>query len=429
MNAIVERGRSFDPEFRLTDLTRDQLATLLREWLLHGHLQDRVGIPLLFQYGVEREGAEQIAIDEWAAASPLYSLRMQDTLGFRGSTVDVILKNLQLDIGSPPQYMDFRLTYIDDDHAEFHLAHCGALMDVEPMGEDWVHGMCHTIEDPTFDATAAATSPYAVMRPIHRPPRDPGDRMPHCAWRIDIDPTTEPAQSHPNLAMVGQSLAARLPVATIADEPEPDGFVGYAHAMDPDLRFEQFSHATLLAILSEVALQSQLLMRSYLLSVSERVSEAIARELAPRVLVGVVPVTAGRLATALGILGTDAAAIAQVLQVHPSFQPPGYITPRVELVNSSTVRFSLAGSPIFDEADERTWLAALGGSGDRAIDALARAINPRARSLAVATRDGEHVAYEITVNDSVEELREEPETALARFSGAATFQFRSEPTP
>lgn len=423
MNSTV-RSSTFDPDFHIAALPRDALATLLREWLLHGHLQDRVGVPLLYQHGVDREGAEQIAIDEWAAASPLYSLRMQDTLGFRGQTVDVILKNLQLDIGSPPQYMDFRLKYIDDDHAEFFLAHCGALMDVEPMGDDWVHGMCHTIEDPTFDATAAATSPFAVMRPIHRPPRTPTDRMPHCAWRIDIDPTTEPAQSHPNLEIVAQSLAARQPVASIAEEAEPDGFVGYRHAMDPDLRFEQFSHATLVAILSEVALQSQLLMRSYLLSVTNRVGADAAEELGPRVLVGVVPVTAGRIAAALGITGTDASAIAQVLQVHPSFQPPGYITPRVELVDASTVRFALLHSAIFEEGDGRTWLAGLGNAGDRAIDALARGINPKARSHPAPTRDDEQVAYEIVVDDTAEALREEPETALARFSGAATFQFR-----
>ena len=49
--------------------------------------------------------------------------------------------------------------------------HCGALMDVEPMGDDFVVAMCHHIEDPTFDATACATNPRARMRPIHRPPR------------------------------------------------------------------------------------------------------------------------------------------------------------------------------------------------------------------------------------------------------------------
>jgi len=36
-------------------------------------------------------------------------------------------------------------------HGEFYLDHCGALLDVEPMGEDYVRGMCHDIEDPNFD--------------------------------------------------------------------------------------------------------------------------------------------------------------------------------------------------------------------------------------------------------------------------------------
>ncbi len=414
----------FDPDFRLADLDRDHLAVLLREWLLHGHLQDRVGIPLLYQYGVDREGAEQIAIDEWAGASPLYSIRMQDTLGFRGRTVDVILKNLQLDIGSPPQYMDFRLKYIDDDHAEFWLDHCGALMDVEPMGEEWVHGMCHTIEDPTFDATAAATSPFAVMRPIHRPPRAPADRMPHCAWRIDIDPTTTtPAVAHPNLAVVADSLAGRQPVATIAPEPAPDGRIGYADTFDPDLRFEDFSHATLVAILSEVALQSSLLIRSYLLSVTERVSPEVAAEVGPRLLTGVAPITAERLARAFGITGTDAVAIARILQIHPSFQPPGYVTPRVTMPDASTVRFALVASPVFEEADDFTWLAALSDPADRSIGALVRGINPQARAALVTPASDEHVAYEIVVDASAAAMLEAPETALARFSGAATFEF------
>ena len=81
-------------------LTRDELAVLLREWLLHGQLQDRVGITLLYEQGLEREEAEQVAIDEWMAASPIYSVRTQELLGFRDSTAEVILKNIQIDIGA-----------------------------------------------------------------------------------------------------------------------------------------------------------------------------------------------------------------------------------------------------------------------------------------------------------------------------------------
>ena len=156
---------------------------------------------------------------------------------------------------------------------------------------------------------------------------------------------------------------------------------------------------------------------------TERVSPETAAEVAPRILTGVAPITAERLARAFGITATDAPAIAQVLQLHPSFQPPGYVTPRVELVDASTVRFALAPSPIFDEADDLTWLAALTSDTDRSVGALARAVNPAPARRSSAPRDGELVAYEITVDDTADEMREEPETALARFSGAATFEF------
>ena len=122
------------------------------------------------------------------AASPIYSLRTQKALNFGNGDVPTILKNIQLDIGAPPHFMDFRCKVDDADHGEFWLAHCGALLDVEPMGEDYVHGMCHAIEDPTFDATAGATNPRAQVRPVHRPPRVPAGREPHCHWTITIDP-------------------------------------------------------------------------------------------------------------------------------------------------------------------------------------------------------------------------------------------------
>ena len=66
--------------------------------------------------------------------SPIYTRRMQKTLRYEGDDIITIFKGLQLDIGAPPQFMDFRYTVHDRWHGEFHLDHCGALMDVEPMG-------------------------------------------------------------------------------------------------------------------------------------------------------------------------------------------------------------------------------------------------------------------------------------------------------
>ena len=146
-----------------------------------------------------REEMLQIAIEEWAGASPIYTKRMQRALNYEGDDIPTIFKGLQLDIGAPPQFMDFRYTVHDRWHGEFHLDHCGALLDVEPMGDEYVFGMCHTIEDPTFDATAVATNPRAQMRPVHRPPRTPADRHPHCAWTVIIDESYPEAQSIPAL--------------------------------------------------------------------------------------------------------------------------------------------------------------------------------------------------------------------------------------
>ena len=130
-------------------------------------------------------------------ASPVYTRRMQRALGFEGDSVETIFKGMQLDVGAPPQFMDFRYRISDHDHGEFWLDHCGALMDVEPMGPDYVVAMCHDIEDPTFEATAIATNPRAQVRPIHRPPRVPADRTPHCHWTVTIADDHPPSRSRP----------------------------------------------------------------------------------------------------------------------------------------------------------------------------------------------------------------------------------------
>src|SRR3954454_13546243 len=102
--------------------------------------------------------------------------------------------------------MDFRYTVHDPWHGEFHLDHCGALMDVEPMGPEYVRSMCHDIEDPTFDATAVASNPRAQVRLLHRPPRSLSDQAagqrPHCAWTVVIDEAHPEVEPIPALAAV-----------------------------------------------------------------------------------------------------------------------------------------------------------------------------------------------------------------------------------
>lgn len=193
---------------RYAELSREELAKLVPELLLIGQLIDRSGMAwCISNFG--RSEMLQIAIEEWMGASPIYTRRMQKALKYEGVDVITIFKGLQLDIGAPPQFMDFRYTVHDRWHGEFHLDHCGALLDVEPMGEEYVRGMCHDIEDPTFDATAVATNRRAQIRPIHRPPRMPADRHPHCAWTVVIDESHPEVPDHPVLEVVGRTRAAR----------------------------------------------------------------------------------------------------------------------------------------------------------------------------------------------------------------------------
>lgn len=409
----------------LADLDHSTLAVLGREWLLHGHLQDRVGMALVMETA-DREEMQQIAIEEWMAASPVYSRRMQRAMGFRGDGVETICKNLQLDIGAPHEFMDFRFRVVDDRHAEFWLAHCGALMDVEPMGVAFVHGMCHTIEDPTFDATAAATNPHAAIRPIHRPPRVPADRMPHCHWRIDIDADAPAVQPHPLSAEVAKSLAARADPESLGGS-QADGRLDYSGSFDPELRLEDLCTAALRTALQEFALQSHLLLRGFLLSVEGRLGSDRAAAIVPRLVAGWCSLTAQRLRDALGLEQTSAG-LAAMLSLHPMFAPRSYVAARFA-VEGDTIEVGIGDCPALREQDDFTWVAGLGGDMDRSLDAVVSAFDPRARCEHVDPAAGDAHTYRVTVDSSRPAAAEVPELAIAKISTGAAFKFRVPTVP
>ena len=411
----------FEPNFDLTRLSREALAVLGREWLLHGHLQDRVGMPLILA-GRSREEMEQLAIVEWMGASPVYTRRMQQALGFAGTGVDTIFKGLQLDIGAPHQFMDFRYRVRDIDHGEFWLAHCGALMDVEPMGSEFVHGMCHTIEDPTFDATAVATNARAQVRPIHRPPRAPADRAPHCHWTVTIDAANDPVVPHPNVAEIESSRVASVEVHVPDVAGEPGGWDDYSGPFDPEFQLDDLSHPALVVTCQEVAVQSHLLLRSYLLAAGKAFGWAEAVTLGPRVFTGLGGITAQRLSVAMGV-GEGAVGIAKLLQLHPIFWPRTYVGLDVELGEDEQVRVSLGSCPALDEDDGLTWFAGLGGPSDRALDAIVQAVDRRARCVPSPLRPGERFAYDVVIEPDAQPATDPDEVVLAKISTGSAFVF------
>lgn len=421
MSPHADYSGPFDPKLGLADLSRQALAHLGREYLLNGHMQDRVGLPLV----ARRFGGDAyvgVSIEEWMGASPVYSKRMQRALGFEGDTVETVFKNLQLEIGAPQQFMDFQFRLDRPGYGEFWLAHCGALMDVEPFGEERVKLMCHDIEDPTFDATAAATHPCMKMRPIHRPPRVPPGRYPACRWAVFIGDEAEPYEQHPNLARVGASKLANVEIDVPAGPAEPGGWADYSGPFDPGMQLEDLSQRALVILAQEVAIQSHLLARSFMLCVSQRLDDATALELGSAQWTGIAALTAERIRKPLAIEGDDIEAVAKVFQMHPCFHPRRYVDFRAEITGRNSARIAIGDCPALQEGDAYSWFATLSDAPHPALDAIAGRVNPRARCHP-AKPGGAALAWDVVIDPSADPQPEPQELKLARISRGAAFQF------
>ncbi len=398
------------PRSRFADLSRAELATLVPELLLIGQLIDRSGMAwCIASFG--REEMLQIAIEEWSGCSPIYTKRMQKALRYEGDDVITIFKGLQFDIGAPPQFMDFRYTVHDRWHGEFHLDHCGALLDVEPMGPDYVTGMCHTIEDPTFDATAVATNPRAQVRPIHRPPRQPADRDPHCAWTVVIDPTYPEATPVAALAVIAQTRAATWELAPI--DPDHDGVADYAGPLLSDIDFGAFSHSALVRIADEVCLQMHLLNLSFVLAVRKRAGDAaaLARSICTKQLTGIAGVAAERIRRALN-LTADTAGLTTALRLHPLVNPAGYVDADID-----NGRLHVRRSPAQDDG---AWIALCHRDSPNPLAAIATAVDPHL-AVTITGTDTDWTA-EFHRSDTV--AAELPEVQVTKVSRGAGFEFQ-----
>jgi hypothetical protein len=394
---------------RYTELSREQLAALVPELLLIGQMIDRSGMAwCISNFG--REEMLQIAIEEWAGCSPIYTRRMQKALRYEGDDVITIFKGLQLDIGAPPQFMDFRYTVHDRWHGEFRLDHCGALLDVEPMGEDYVRGMCHDIEDPTFDATAVATNAKAQVRPIHRPPRAPADRHPHCAWTVIIDESYPPVTGIPALDVIRRTRAAGTELDPI--DASDQGQADYSGALLSDLDFAAFSHSALVRMADEACLQMHLLNLSFVLAVGKRAGTdtELAKEICTKQLIGLAGVAAERIHRALDLAGGIEGAV-RVLELHPLFNPTAYVSGEFGQDSVHVHR-----SPAHEDV---AWISLVTPAETRPLQAIVAAVDPHL-DVEVAGTDTDWTARVIETGTAAKEF---PEVSVAKVSGGSTFVF------
>lgn len=399
-------------------LDHQTLVRVVPELLLIGQLIDRSGMPaLLSEFGLD--GMRDVAIEEWQAASPHYARRMKDALGITGDGVAEIFKSFQLDIGAPPEFMDFRYVVHDHDNGEFYLDHCGALMDVEPMGEQITKTMCHDIEDPTFPATAYATNPHARVEPIHRPPRNPEGRQPHCHWTVTIDESLPPVPlPDPARESAGaRALATEFPPPDARRDVGEGTFADYSGPLLADLRFGDFTRATLVTVTREIYLQMHLLAVGFFQSVARRSDAGTADRLLIKQAVGIAGIAAERLASVLDV-SPDLDGLARVLDVHPLCAPVEYTGYSRRLSSGGGVLEVRWGrhAPWWDD---ETWSRCLAAGDARIVAAAARAVDPRI--VVEPVRDGDAVVLRCTIGD--EAVDEAEEVALTRISTGSAFEF------
>lgn len=285
----------------------------------------------------------------------------------------------------------------------------GPLLDVEPMGPDYVFGMCHTIEDPTFDATAVATNPRAQCRPIHRPPREPSGRKPHCAWTVVIDESYPEAQSIPAPDIVAQTRAAGWELDPI--DPSDEGMADYSGPLLSDLDFGAFSHSDLVRMADEVCLQMHLLFLSFAVAVRKRAADdAEAVSICTRGLIGVAGLAGERIHRAIGSPG-GIEGLLRVLELHPLLNPAGYVVSEI-----AGDRLVAHRSPAHDDA---AWISLCSPKSGQPLQAIATAVNPRIE-VRISGTDTDWTAEFVETDTEAAEL---PEVSVTKFSGGSTFQF------
>lgn len=374
-------------------IDRQELLTVAHETMLAGMLVNRAILPQVVLRTGGFDEMNDVAIDLWMGASPIYTHRMRALMGIDGDNVAAIMKALQLDVGFVHQYMDVAYTVRDDQYGEFWLNHCGALLDAEPFGEERVIGMCHHIEDPTFDATALATNPRARIRPIHRPPRTPTDRHPHCHWTIQIDPANDPVGPAVLTEQVGDLPLARVPnppPAAAAGDSEPDAerdlMPDYRGEFRPDFSLHALATPTLGGVTCEFDVQNHLLAASGELALALRFGAEDAREMMAGGWIGVSWITSQRLAAALDLHGGGADAVATALR-HQPLLPPGFT--RKVTVDGDAVHLTLTAEVdgLLD-ADHPGVPGLLARAERDGLEAMAQAVEPRARLTEVAVHDG-----------------------------------------
>jgi hypothetical protein len=123
------------------------------------------------------------------------------------------------------------------------------------------------------------------------------------------------------------------------------------------------------------------------------------------------------------IEGSNAAAILQMLQLHPIF-PRDYTRLGFELVDANRGRFWLEDCVALGDEEPRGFLSFLDDPDCPGFNAMVQAMNPRARCrLIPAPNDDARLAWEVSVDEAAVAAKEPEEARLLDHSTVTGFRF------
>ena len=427
MTVVDDYSGPFDPDWTVASLSRAALARLCREYQMLSMFHDRSWMPHIAVVGGEA-ATVTMADGEWMGASPIYTRRNLANVGAGGETVASIFKGIQLDIGGPDHYLDFRFKVLSDDEGEFWTEFCGPHDHLRRLsGNDpgVVQLMCHDMEDRTFDATFGATNPKARCEPIFRPPRPDEFTGHHCHWRLSIDHDAEGAlPPNPSLAFMETTRAAAFPFP-LGESAEPGGLDDYSGPLLEWFRLEEFSHAFLARQAKEYALDNHLLMRAGYWTAAEHWGDDFLERTIPEHRAGFAPGLTERLTRALRIEGDDLDAIAKLVQVDP-VHVPEYTDIRVARTDDAVVVELHDCDALHD--DPRSPLMPLFTTPDQpGFEHMAQAVNPRARVRHLGPVGPAVHAWEIVIDPDAEPVAPHPLADMVNLHEITTFDLAARP--
>ena len=431
MTTINNYDGAFDPAFSLSKLSHKALARLGREYMFFAHLHDRsVMAIILSRFGIQAQ--TDVAVDEWMGSSPIYSMRNRKMLKIVGSGVTDVFKALQVDIGAPHQFLDFRYELIDDSLGYFWAEYCGPYECVYKASggdPDFLKQICHDMEDTTFPATTMAVNPKINCLPVYRPPFADDHTGPPCKWKASFSDNLETHEDTAICQIVRQSMAAQFEFLDL-EKRSTEGMDDYSGPFKPDFELEDLSHQALVRQCKEFMLDVHLLIRACMISITNRWGEVVMKEIAREEWLSVASIYVERIRKALNMKGDDMGAILKMLQVDPAF-PHDYVDFGCKLIDEKHGFFWINDCAAISNGEPGAWLTMLPETNNPGFEAVIEAVNPRARCLPVDSAslmsDGIEaiLAWEIVISDDTQPRVRSAITEPVLADDLRTFTFRS----